>query len=128
MRRGRARCRARRRRDREGLRRGGRRKDRAMRVAFLIERRNYYRLFGPIVDRALERGWETECWQDWGQPRTGPKGSEFPDAVPTFRHGWPRVRTYRGSGELVALLAATPPDVVIAMRRPTADETAGRVR
>jgi len=30
-----------------------------MRVAFLIERRNYYRLFGPIVDRALERGWET---------------------------------------------------------------------
>jgi plasmid stabilization system protein ParE len=101
-----------------------------MRVAFLIERRNYYRLFGPIVDRALERGWETECWHDCGQPRTGPKRLEFPDAdaVPTFRHGRPRVRTYRGSGELVALLAAAPSDVVIAMRRPTADETAGRVR
>ncbi len=99
-----------------------------MRVAFLIERRNYYRLFGPIVDRALERGWETECWHDWGQPRTGPKGSEFPDTAPAFRHGRPGVRTYRGSSELAALLAAAPPDVVIAMRRPTADETAGRVR
>lgn len=26
-----------------------------MRVAFLIERRNFYRLFGPIVERALAR-------------------------------------------------------------------------
>ena len=26
-----------------------------MKVAFLLERQNYYRLFGPIVDRALER-------------------------------------------------------------------------
>ena len=77
-----------------------------MKVAFLIERRNYYRLFGPIVDRALERGWETECWHDWGQPRTGPKGSEFPDTAPAFRHGRPGMRTYRGSSELAALLAA----------------------
>lgn len=99
-----------------------------MKVAFLIERRNYYRLFGPIVDRALERGWAVECWHDWGQPRTGPKGSEFPETVPPFRHGQPVVRTYRGSDGLVALLAATPPDVVISMRGPTVAEKAGRAR
>jgi hypothetical protein len=101
-----------------------------MRVAFLIERSNFYRLFGPIVDRALARGWQTECWCDCGQPRTGPKGSLFPDpaALPAFRHGRPTVRAYRGSAELVALLAATPPDIVISMRRPTDAERASRAR
>jgi hypothetical protein len=99
-----------------------------MRVAFLIERRNFYRLFGPIVERALERGWETECWHDWGQPRTGPKGSEFPDAAPTFRHGGPRVRMYRGPASLGALLASAPPDAIVAMRRPADAERRGATR
>ncbi len=99
-----------------------------MKVAFLIERRNYYRLFGPIVDRALERGWAVECWHDWGQPRTGPKGSEFPDSAPAFRHGWPRVRTYGGSGELAPLLASASPDAIVALRRPSAAEKTGVVR
>ncbi len=99
-----------------------------MRIAFLIERRNFYRLFGPIVERALERGWETECWHDWGQPRTGPKGSEFPDAAPTFRHGGPRVRTYRGPATLGALLASAPPDAIVAMHRPTEVEKLGATR
>jgi hypothetical protein len=101
-----------------------------MRIAFLIERRNFYRLFGPIVDRALERGWDTECWHDCGQPRSGPKGSQFPDpdCVPVFRHGRPTVRTYHGASELAALLGSAPPDVVISMRRPTAAERASRAR
>ena len=99
-----------------------------MRVAFLIERQNYYRLFGPIVDRALERGWETECWHDWGQPRNGPKGSEFPDTVPTFRHGSPRVRTYLGPIHLPTVLAAAAPDAVISMRGPAAAEKVAATR
>src|SRR5205809_1900919 len=127
MRRGRARCRARRRRDREGLRRGGRRTDRAMRVAFLIERRNYYRQFGPIVDRALERGWQTQCWHDWSHPRTGLKGSEFPASPPTFRHGRPRVRTYQGAAALPGLVAEALPDVVIPLRQAVARGKRGRL-
>lgn len=99
-----------------------------MRVVFLIERRNYYRLLGPIVDRALERGWQTECWHDWGQPRTGPKGREFPSTAPTFRHGAPRVRTYRGSIDLPAQLVAARPDVVVALRQPAPGETVEGVR
>jgi len=89
-----------------------------MRVGFLIERRNYYRLFGPIVERALARGHETECWHDWGQRRTGPKASEFPDTMPSFRHGQPRLRTFRGAADLAAQLAADAPDVMVALARP----------
>jgi hypothetical protein len=99
-----------------------------MKIAFLIERRNFYRLFGPVVDRALERGWQTECWHDWGQPRTGPKGSEFPDAPPTFRHGRPGLRTYEGAAGLAALLATEPPDAIVAMRQPAVAERVGATR
>jgi len=93
-----------------------------MRVAFLIERRNLYRLLGPVVDRALERGWEIECWHDWGQPRTGPKGSEFPATTPDFRHGRPAVRTFVGADGVAALCAGARPDAVIALRQPAAGE------
>ena len=89
-----------------------------MRVGFFIERKNYYRLFGPIVERALERGHETECWHDWGQLRTGPKATEFPDAMPPFRHGQPRLRTFRGVADLAVQLAADAPDVMVALARP----------
>ncbi len=99
-----------------------------MRLAFLIERKNFYRLFGPIIERSLARGYATECWHDWGQSRRGPKGSEFPDAVLAFRHGAPVVRTYRGATHLPALLAAAPPDVMIAFRRPPEVEAGGRTR
>ena len=98
-----------------------------MKIAFLIERRNYYRLFGPIVDRALERGWQTECWHDWSHPRTGLKGSEFPGSPPTFRHGQPRVRTYQGAAALPRLVAEARPDVVISLRQATAGEKRGRL-
>ena len=69
-----------------------------MRIGFVIERKNYYRLFGPIIERALARGWQVDCWHDLSQLRSGPKGLEFPDpgAVPSFRHGQPTVRPYRG--------------------------------
>jgi hypothetical protein len=99
-----------------------------VRVAFLIERLNYYRLFGPIIERALARGWETECWHDWGQPRHGTKACEFPDSMPAFRHGAPRVRTYHGSSGLAAELAALRPPVVIAMRQPALAEQVDSVR
>ena len=92
----------------------------AVRVVFVVERKNYYRVFGPIVDAALRRGWAVECWHDWAQPRWGTKASEFPDAVPTFRWGAPQVAAYHGR-ELVGRLNATPPDGVVALGPPPAD-------
>lgn len=98
-----------------------------VRVVFIVERKNYYRTFGPAVDAALRRRWAVECWHDWAQPRWGTKGSEFPDAVPTFRWGTPKVVRYHGAQELVATLNAAPPDAVVSLGAPLAG-VAGRVR
>src|SRR5439155_1420935 len=123
----RPRCRAGGRRDRAPVRCSGGRAGRSMKIAFLIERRNYYRLFGPIIDRALERGWRTECWHDGGYRQRWLAGSESPEAPATFRHGTPRVRTYRGAAGLPGLLAEERPDVVISLRQAAAGEKRGRL-
>jgi hypothetical protein len=89
-----------------------------MRVVFLIHRKNFYRVLGPVIDRALARGWRVECWHDWGQPRRGPKALEFPDTVPTFQHGRPRVRNFPDAATLAAWLTTEPPDAVIGLQFP----------
>jgi len=86
-----------------------------MRLVFIVERKNYYRVIGPLVDLALKRGWDVECWHDWSQPRWGTKASEFPDAVPTFRSGAPKVVAFHGKADLVAQLGARPPSAVVAL-------------
>ncbi len=96
------------------------------RVVFVVERKNYYRVFGSVVDAALRDGWAVECWHDWGQPRWGTKASEFPDSAPTFRWGRPAIETYSGRTELTSRLLASPPAAVIALGPPPA-EVASRV-
>ena len=90
----------------------------APRVVFVVERKNYYRVMGPVVDAALRRGYAVECWHDWAQPRWGTKASEFPDWTPAFRHGAPTVTPYQGAADLRARLVAAPPDAVIALAPP----------
>jgi hypothetical protein len=90
-----------------------------VRVVFIVERKNHYRTFGPAVDAALRRGWAVECWHDWAQPRWGTKASEFPDAVPTFRWGTPKIVRYHGD-ELLERLNAAPPDAVVSLGPPRA--------
>jgi hypothetical protein len=100
-----------------------------MRLAFLIYRKNYYRLLAPAVDAALARGWDVECWHDWSHPRRGGKASEFPDAAPAFRNGAPRVGTHMGATDLAAQWRAKPPDAVIALDPPAAEvRAASRAR
>lgn len=93
-----------------------------MRVAFVVERKNYYRLLGPVVDAALARGWEVVCFHDYAQPRSGMKGYEFPsvDAVPAFRHGSPRIETYRGEDSLCESIRAAGVDAVLSIMPPPA--------
>src|SRR5262245_65290519 len=71
-----------------------------MRLGVLILRKNYYRLLGPVVEEALCRGYDVECWHDWSGPRRGAKSSEFPDTVPVFAAGAPRVTGYGGTADL----------------------------
>ena len=92
-----------------------------MRIAFLIGRKNYYRLLAPVVDEALRRGWQVECWHDWSQPRTGMKSSEFPDSAPAFRAGAPTVQGFEGSADLAEKFRADSPDAVVCLEPPDPD-------
>lgn len=89
-----------------------------MRIGFLIQRRSYYRLLGPIIERALAREWTVECWHDWSQPRRGTKATEFPETMPSFQNGIPAMIVYHGTPDLGSRLAASPPDAFVALHRP----------
>jgi hypothetical protein len=86
-----------------------------VKIAFLVQRINFYRLYGPIVDEALRQGWDVECWHDYGQAREGQKGYNFPavESAPRFVCGAPRLRTYQGLPELRVLQHST--DAVVSL-------------
>jgi len=89
-----------------------------MRVAFPIHRKNYYRPLGPVIEEALRRGHQVDCWHDWSQSRRGPKGSEFPDAVPIALSRGSKVRTFRGTADLIRQIEIDEPDVVLSLDPP----------
>jgi hypothetical protein len=80
-----------------------------MKAAFMIERLPTYSLFSPIIDAMLGRGWDVECWHDYGQAEGGLKGYQHPsmDVAPRFRNGQAVLRTYRGRAELAAMMEAS---------------------
>ena len=86
-----------------------------MKLALLIPRDAQYKLLGPVIEAALARGWDVECWHDYSQDRGGLKGYQFPsiDAVPEFRSGTPVIRSYQGHGELKTWLVEMRADAVI---------------
>jgi hypothetical protein len=86
-----------------------------VRIAFQVQRANFYRLYAPIVDEALREGWDVECWHDYSQARHGQKGYNFPavESAPRFVNGAPKFRTYQGLPELHALQQST--DAVVSL-------------
>ena len=99
-----------------------------MRIAFLIQRRNYYRLLGPVVERALARGWQTECWENSREPLKGRRELERRDTRPAFRHDGLRLRGYAGDADLTRVLTEGSPDVVATLRPPAGVAPNGPVR
>jgi hypothetical protein len=91
-----------------------------MKIGVVIERSNYYRLLGPVVDAALARGWQVVCLHDYAQPRDGSKGYLFPavERMPRFRHGTPGVAAYRGSAALRSVAREQALDVVLSILPP----------
>jgi hypothetical protein len=89
-----------------------------MRIAFLIQRRNYYRLLGPVIERALARGWQTECWEAGAEALKGRPALERREASTVFRHGRPLIRTYRDA-DLSRSLSEAAPDAMITLRPPS---------
>lgn len=94
-----------------------------MRLAFLVQRANFYRLYAPIVDEAMRRGWDVECWHDYSQARHGQKGYNFPalESAPRFVHGTPGFRTYQGSSELRVFLQQGRTDTVVSLNPRSAE-------
>jgi hypothetical protein len=86
-----------------------------VKIAFLIMRSPEYRVYAPVIEAALARGWEVECWHDYSQPQAGLKGYQFPsiESMPAFRHGRPVARSYTGPSELRTWLAEMRADVVL---------------
>lgn len=60
-----------------------------MRIAFLIERNVYFRIFGPAINEAIKRGHQVFCFHNYSQSRAGSKGYQFPDInqTPKFQNG-----------------------------------------
>ncbi len=92
-----------------------------MKLAFLVVRKSYYMVYGALIDEALRRGWDVECWHDMAQARHGRKGYQFPDldAVPSFRFGQPIVKTFIGPQALVQGLAAAGVSMVVSLQPST---------
>jgi hypothetical protein len=88
-----------------------------VKLALPIARINQYRLFAPIIDEALRRGWDVECWHDYRQPAGMAKVDQFPrtDDAPAFRYGVPRFRTYQDSSQLCELSRDPRVDVVVSL-------------
>jgi len=60
-----------------------------MKIGFLVERNIYFRIFGSIIDKALERGHQVFCFHNYSHHQTGSKGYQFPDIAqtPPFKNG-----------------------------------------
>jgi hypothetical protein len=97
-----------------------------MKLVFPIWWRNYYRLLGPVIDRALARGWDVECWHAASEDRKSRRRLR-PEPPPTFRSGAPRLRDYADHAGLRQLLEQVRPDAVVSLRPPDA-ETARAAR
>jgi len=92
-----------------------------MKIAFLVERITHYKLYAPIIEEALARRYDVECWHDYGQPRVGQKGYQFPsrDSAPEFRNGSVRVLAYEGQASLAGVLMDEHPDWLLCLTVPS---------
>src|SRR5262249_44235124 len=107
-----------------------------MRLAFLIVRKNYYRLLGPVVEEALARGHAVECWHDVSAPLAWEKGAQSPGApparpvvAPPSGGGPPAVKAFGGSADLAERWRVDPPDAVVSIDAPDPEvRAAAKVR
>jgi len=70
-----------------------------MKVAFLIDKNVFYRMFAPIIEEMLSREHDVYCFHDAACPRDGIKGYLYPalSDAPKFYNGNPIVVFYSGA-------------------------------
>jgi hypothetical protein len=88
-----------------------------MKLAFIVGRTNYFKFYGPLIEAALQRGWEVECWLRLAKGSKGPKAYLNPtlDDVPTFRHGSVGVRRYVARHDCLELITESSVDAVVSL-------------
>jgi hypothetical protein len=91
-----------------------------MKLAFLIEKINYYTTFGSVIDEALKRNIEVFCLHDMnpenhkGKPYLIP----FPEKLPHFQFGTPLVISYIKESEIISIIKTNKIDVLITIHFP----------
>ncbi|MCW5874826.1 MAG: hypothetical protein KIS88_09315 [Anaerolineales bacterium] len=86
-----------------------------MKVVFIAHRANYLKHYGPIIDAALGRGWDVECWLH--DAYLGEK--EYLRITPTtITDHWGErvvVRLFKQAGDVSQLNTRYKPDAVISL-------------
>ena len=78
-----------------------------MRLGLILERSNFFRVFGPVIEAAFERGWEVCCWYYESDSPSGVKDAYSPTNkdVPVFTNGSPEIEVFTHYDELPGLMA-----------------------
>lgn len=85
-----------------------------MKVAFILHRANYLKLYGPIIDAALERQWQVECWL-----RDVPLSKEYlrvpPELIAAQWGERVAVHVFGKNEDVATLNAEARPDAIISL-------------
>ncbi len=86
-----------------------------MKLAFIAHRANYLKHYGPIIDAALGRGWQVECWLQ----QTGGVGKQHLNITPEmFQKIWGErvsTRNFEKRVQAADLVNAHKPDAIISL-------------
>jgi len=88
-----------------------------MKLAFIVERNAHFKLYAPVIEAALQRGWEVECWLRLAKHSRGLKAYLNPtlNDVPTFRQDSVTVRRYVDRHNCLELIAESSVNAVISI-------------
>lgn len=89
-----------------------------MKLVFPILRLNWYRLLSPVIDEALRRGHEVECWHN-EDGTNWPSNTPSFERVPKFINGKPVIRTYASTEALKQMYYNEKADAVISLSLPS---------
>lgn len=88
-----------------------------MKVAILIDKNVFYRMFAPLIEEMLLRGYDVFCFHDAACPSDGIKGYLYPalSDVPKFLNGKPIVVFYSGAIGFADTIKRLGIDVVVSL-------------
>ena len=88
-----------------------------MRLVFPIYRFNWYRTVAPVIDEALRRGFEVECWHNVSIANFE-SNRPTSDKMPRFLHGEPTIHGYKSEEELEDRIMKCTASAVISIDLP----------